>query len=320
MKIAFYNPFKDPQGFRNALQDFPDVDFAVANTADDLPEVLAGAEIVIVANRTYTEVPAAHIRNHGKALRWVAFLTSGFDKAEANGLPAGVTVTNMAGLRAFAVAEHAVFLMLALLRASRATETAQRNHDWARIPLTPLMDNAAGKHLVILGTGAIAQDIARKAKAFDMRVTGVSRRSGGLENFDALRPRQELIAAVSQADIFLVAALAADDTFGIVSREVIAAMQPHSYLVNIARGSLVDEAALIDALQARRIAGAGLDVQEQEPTPADHPLWSLDNVIVTPHVAGAGGEVPGLSHEGLFMENFNRWQAGEPLDKVVART
>ncbi len=320
MKIAFYNPFKDPQGFRDSLRKFPDVEFVVADTENDLPRALSGAEIVIVANRTYTEVPAAHIRKHGTALRWIAFMTSGFDKAEANGLPAGVIVTNMAGLRAFAVAEHAFFLMLSLFRASRATEAAQLGNEWARIPLTPLMNNAASKHLVIVGTGAIAQDFARKAKAFDMRVTGMSRRIGTLEHFDALRPREQLAAAAAEADVLLVAALAAEDTFGIISREVIRAMGPHSYLVNIARGSLVDEAALIEALQERQIAGAGLDVQEQEPMPADHPLWSLDNVIITPHVAGAGGDVPGLSHEGLFMENFRRWRAGEPLDKVVART
>ncbi|MCC2097115.1 MAG: D-2-hydroxyacid dehydrogenase [Hyphomicrobiales bacterium] len=320
MKIAFYNPFMDPHDFREALKPFEDVEFAVAKTEDDIPRAVTGAEILLVANRTYTDIPARHYRDYGKDLRWIAFTTSGFDKAEANGLPGGVTVTNMAGLRAFAVAEHAFFLMLSLLRASRASEKAQQAGEWSRIPLTPLMDNAAGKHLVIIGTGAIAQDFARKAKAFDMRITGISRRTGALDNFDALRPREELAAAAAQADVLLVAALAADDTFGIVSRNVIDAMQPHSYLVNIARGSLVDEPALIEALRAGRLAGAGLDVQAQEPTPPDHPLWSLDNVIVTPHVAGAGADFPGLSHASLFIANFKRWRAGQELDKIVART
>ena len=118
----------------------------------------------------------------------------------------------------------------------------------------------------------------------------------------------------------MVAALADEETFGMISHDVIGAMQPHAHIVNIARGSLIDEPALIEALQAGRIAGAGLDVQEEEPTPAGHPLWSLDNVILTPHLGGAGSGGLGVTHASLFTENLELWLAGKPLQKVVLRT
>lgn len=320
MKVAYFNEFKDPGEIRDALAAYPDVEFAVAKNDAELPAALAGAEAILVANRTYTEEPAKLIRDHGSDLRWIAFMTSGIDKAVANGLPSGVTVTNMAGLRAFSVAEQALYLMLALMRGARASEKAQQAAEWARIPLTPLMDNLTGKHLLIVGTGAIGQDIARKAKAFDMRVTGISRRTDPLDNFDRLRPRHELIAAAGEADVLMVAALAEEDTFGMISREVIAALPPHAHIVNIARGSLIDETALMDALEAGKLAGAGLDVQEEEPVPAGHRLWSLDNVIITPHLGGAGSGGLGVTHASLFTENLDLWLAGKPLVKVVAQT
>jgi len=320
MKVAYFNIYRDPSDIREALQAYPDVDLAVAENAAELPVALDGAEVILVANRTYTEEPARAIREHGKYLRWIAFTTSGIDKARSNGLPDGVIVTNMAGLRAFAVAEHAVFLMLALVRSSRANERAQQAPDWARIPMTPLMDNLAGKHLVIAGMGAIGQEIARKAKAFDMRVTGVSRGSAAPEHVDRMASRAELEALAADADILLAAAEANEDTFGIISRAVIDAMQPHAYFVNIARGSLVDEPALIDALRERRLAGAGLDVQEQEPVPPDHPLWLLDNVILTPHLGGSGSGGLGVTCASLFTRNLDLWIAGKPLEQIVLRT
>ena len=234
-----------------------------------------------------------------------------------NGFPAGVTVTNEAGLRAFAVAEHAFYLMLALMRQARAAVLAQERRDWARDALSAGMDNLAGKHLVILGTGAIGQEIARKAKAFDMRVTGVSRKTAPLANFDAILPRSELRAAARKADILLVAALADETTAKIVSRDTLAALPPRAFVVNIARGSLIDEAALADALTLRRIAGAGLDVQAEEPMLADSPLWGLDNLLLTPHTAGAGSKGTGETHASLFAANLARWLEGKRLDKIV---
>ena len=118
----------------------------------------------------------------------------------------------------------------------------------------------------------------------------------------------------------MVAAMADEDTFGIISKPVIDAMQSHACIVNIARGSLIDEPALIDALQNGRLGGAGLDVQDLEPTPPDHPLWQLDNVIITPHLGGAGSGGLGVTHSSMFSKNLELWLAGEPLTQVVMKT
>jgi D-2-hydroxyacid dehydrogenase (NADP+) len=203
------------------------------------------------------------------------------------------------------------------VRRVRDTESARATAFWTRDKTTPFLDNLAGKHIVIVGTGAIGQDIARKAKAFDMRVTGVSRVSHPLANFDALRPRSELVAAAREADVLMVAAMYDEATHKMISREVIDALGPKALVINIARGLLVDEAALVAALEAGRIGGAGLDVMEEEPLPASSPLWRLDNVLITPHIGGAGGKGTRASHSSMFADNLKLWLAGKPLEKVV---
>jgi phosphoglycerate dehydrogenase-like enzyme len=317
MKALLFSPHNSEEEFRAAFRAFPQVELAVAREAKDIPATLPGAELLIVANRVYDAQAAELIRSHGAALKWIQFTTSGIDKAVANGMPKGVIVTNLAGLRAFAVAEHALYLMLALARNARRSMDAFSKTDWARDDLSAGMDNLAGRHLVIVGVGAIGQDIARKAKAFDMRITGISRSAEKPGNFDAILPRSELRAAARKADYLMVAALADETTQEIISRDVIAALPKRAFVVNIARGSLIDEEALCDALEQGRIAGAGLDVQAIEPLPADHRLWRLDNVVLTPHTAGAGSQGTGATHASLVAENIARWLKGEKFEKIV---
>ena len=321
MKIVLFNQHDKFAELDEALARFPGPSFVRTTDLERLAQALPGAEILITANRTYTPDTAAIVRKYGTALRWVQFSTSGTDKARASGLPSGVVVTNAAGMRAFCVAEHALALMLALVRKLRQTEAARREEFWCRDVLTPSFDNLAGKHLLIVGIGAIGQEIARKAKAFDMVVTGVSRSTAALPNIDRIRPRSELVAACAEADIIVLAATSDETTHKILSREAIGAMQPTASVVNIGRGALVDEPALIEALQAKKIAGAGLDVMVTEPIPPGHPFWVLDNVVMTPHVAGAGAATPAGGFAAIFCENLRLWMDGKPLKQVViART
>jgi D-2-hydroxyacid dehydrogenase (NADP+) len=314
---AYFNPHGSPESFLRLMDTFPGLEMRVAEGGGaPLQAALAGAEVLITTNRAYSAENAATIRAHGASLRWIQFLTSGIDKAQGNGLPKGVTVTNVAGLRAFAVAEHGMFLLLGLMRRVRLTERARAQGAWSRDAVTPMLDNLAGKRLLILGCGAIGQEIARKAKAFDMRVTGVTRARGPLDHFDALLPRERLIEAAADCDALMVAAGYDEATHAIVSRAVIDALPARAMLVNVARGLIVDETALVDALRAKRIAGAGLDVMEEEPLPPDHPLWSMDEALITPHIAGAGGPGIGASHASMFADNLRRWRAGERLDKI----
>lgn len=197
-------------------------------------------------------------------------------------------------------------------------DAAKRDKVWRRDDISPKTGNLSGKHMVLIGLGAIGQEIARKAKAFDMTVTGISRTTDSIPNVDRILPRSELQAAAAEADILMVAAISNAETDKIVSRAVIGAMKPTAYVINIARGQMIDEPALIEALQAGRIAGAGLDVAVTEPLPADHPFWTLPNVLITPHIAGAGS--PGNDDGGfakIFIDNLRRWIDKKPLTKVV---
>ena len=138
-----------------------------------------------------------------------------------------------------------------------------------------------------------------------------------MPNVDRIRPRAELVAACAEADIVLMAALYEDGAEKLLGRAAIEAMKPTAYVINVARGALIDEGALIDALQAGRIAGAGLDVTVEEPLPAGHKLWSMNNVLFTPHIAGAGSNGTGEGIPAVVTGNLRRWIAGEPLLKIV---
>ena len=319
MRIVHFNQTdpKVPDDLVGALHAFPQVTLLATGNPDELPTALAGSEILIVNNRSYDPGNAKIIRDNAASLRWIQFSTSGTDNGAKNGFPSGVVVTNVAGLRAFSVAEQALVLMLALVRQVHAIEKARDRTDWCRDAITPAMDNLAGKHLVIIGMGAVGQDVARKAKAFDMRVTGVTRAKGEMRHVDRLRPRSDLAAACAEADMVLIAATHDPTTDKFFGREALAGMKPTAYVINVARGQLVDEPALIEALQAKKIAGAGLDVTFDEPTPKDHPFWKMPNVVLSPHVGGAGSAGTGGGLGAIFADNLNLWLKGEPLTKVV---
>jgi phosphoglycerate dehydrogenase-like enzyme len=317
MKVVTYDPYARDRGLEAALAQWPDVTAVITDDVVVLARELPGAEVLITGNRSYLPDVAQIIRDGAQGLKWIQFTTSGIDKAIGNGLPAGVIVTNCAGARAFSVAEHALFLMLAVARNVRATEQARVAKHWCRDDVTPSLFNLCGKRLVIIGLGAIGQEIARKAKAFDMHVTGVSRSVTALPNFDDLQPRDNLVTACAGADIVVMAAVLDDTTAQLMSRAAIDAMAPNAVFVNIGRGGLVDEPALIAALQEGRIGGAGLDVTAVEPLPVDHPFWQMPQVIVTPHTAGAGSEPPGGSVLPIVVDNLMRWRAGQPLTKIV---
>ena len=318
MRIVLLESGERYLGLEDALKAFPGTSLTRTRDQATLAAAMPEAEILIASNRLYTADNAAVIRANAQALKWIQFTTSGIDKAEAVGLPSGVVVTNSAGLRSFAVAEHAFALMLGLMRKLRVTEQARLEKIWRRDEIAPTTSNLSDKHLVLIGLGAIGQDIARRAKAFDMTVTGISRTTDAIPHVDRIRPRGDLQAVAADADVICIAAISDAETEKIVSRAVIAAMKPSAYIVNISRGPMIDEPALVEALQAGKIAGAGLDVAVTEPLPADHPFWTLPNVLLTPHIGGSGGQ--GDSHAAfikIFIDNLRRWVEKKPLTKVV---
>jgi phosphoglycerate dehydrogenase-like enzyme len=319
MHVVYFDSFNRRSTLAKAFEKLPDVILRRCVEQHELAEALQTAEVLLIGNRAYEEATAATILKHGQKLKWIQFTSSGLDNAHKFGLPPGVTITNAAGLRSGVVAEHAFALMLGVARRLQAMEHAKAREDWRRDESTPGIISLTGKHLLIVGLGAIGQDIARKAKAFDMTVTGISRTTSPVDNVNTVRPREQLGDACAEADVVVMSASFEPGQQPLLGRDAIDRMKPTAILVNIARGGLIDEPALIAALNEKRIAGAGLDVSMLEPLPAGHPLWKAEGALLTPHIAGAGSDESNAGLNALLADNMQRWLSGATLKHVVTQ-
>jgi D-2-hydroxyacid dehydrogenase (NADP+) len=300
------------------LRDFPEVEAAKADTLESLVDVLDGAEILHVYNSAFTADFARLVRDKGRALKWIQFTTVGVEIGLNAGLPEGVWVTNSGDVSQRVLAGHAMALMLGVMRGFRPFERLRAQRKWSRNAMSSHMIETEGARMIILGMGRIGQDIARKAKAFDMEVICVTRAPvPAVPEIDRVVPREKLGEVLPTADVVMVAMPLDSSTQGFLSGEKIALMQETAIVVNISRGKVVDEAALACALAEGRIKGAGLDAFAEEPLPAASPLWDLPNVLMTPHVGGLGGRELWRRMSELIRENTRRYLSGEPLKHVV---
>ena len=216
-------------------------------------------------------------------LKWVHSLGTGTDGiTDSPFLGKDVVVTATRGIHGAPMSEMAFLTMLAFARDFRRIERQRVERKWERYTGTLLNEKTVG----ILGLGAIAEDMAPRFKAFGMRVVGISRTKRAIPGFDAVFSRAELTEAVKDLDYFVLLLPLEDDSRDIVSDKVLAAMKPSAFLINLARGDVIDEAAMIAALRDGVIAGAGLDVFSIEPPAADNPLWDMPNVMMTPRIGG----------------------------------
>jgi D-2-hydroxyacid dehydrogenase (NADP+) len=244
-------------------------------------------------------------------LRWIQCLGSGVDGLVDRGdLASSVWVTSARGVHDVCVSETAFALMLSMARDVPRLVRQQAERRWNVWQASVL----AGRTVGILGVGLIAEALAKRCKAFDMRVEGVSSRSSAL-HFDRLRDYSQLSEAVADFDHFVVLAPLSAQTRGIVDASVLARMKPSAVLINVSRGGVVDEAALIQALREKRLAGAALDVFEHEPLQAESPLWSMDNVLISPHAAGQHRDYA-RDVMDIVSVNYNAMRTGRLSDLV----
>ena len=265
--------------------------------------------------------PEAALLKEATRLRW---LCSDFAGVEGY-LPSEVwprpdcLLSNSSGAYGPAIAEHIVMVLLMLLRRMPEYQSAMAERAWPC--LTPIR-SLTGSRVVVLGTGDVGRSAARRLRALGAAVTGVCR-SGRAEEpaFDRVLPVGQLNELLPQADALVMALPATAETAGVLSRERIALLGPQALVVNVGRGSAIDQPALVEALTARRLAGAALDVMEPEPLPPDHPLWQCPNTILTPHVSGnmALGLTCDLDVD-MFCRDLGRYAAGEPLENLVDRS
>ncbi|HWL03639.1 MAG TPA: D-2-hydroxyacid dehydrogenase [Xanthobacteraceae bacterium] len=255
------------------------VSVQVINDVDEIDPHLATMDVLMTYG-TFLRDRAEHVFGHSPRLRWIQALGSGIDNLR----PArnDIVITCIRGIHDSAVSEAAFSGMLALSRNLPQVLRNQQARNWERLP-SRLLD---GKCVGMLGVGLIAEALARRCKAFGMTVVGITSRTSAVPGFDQLRPRRALLEAVADLDILVVLAPYTADNHHLVDAATLAAMKPGSFLVNVARGGVVDEAALLRSLQSGHIAGAALDVFAEEPLADRSPFWTMPNVIVTPHVAG----------------------------------
>jgi phosphoglycerate dehydrogenase-like enzyme len=251
-------------------------------------------------------------------LRWVHTFSAGVDRHVPEMAKfERVLLTNNTGSYDVPIAEHVIAMIFAAAKRVPEHLAAQGRHEWQRE--TPHAE-VRGQTLVILGMGSIGSELARLAGGLGMRVVGIRRdasRPGG-PGVERIAPPERLLAEAPEADYLAITAALTPQTRGMVSVAVLRAIKPTAWVINIARGPIVDEAALAAALMEKRIGGAALDVFETEPLPATSPLWDCPNAILTPHISNSSPRVRERSL-ALVAENVRRFKAGEPLLNVVDR-
>jgi phosphoglycerate dehydrogenase-like enzyme len=310
MKAVIY-PFGPNEPSTKLIEDFPQLDWTKVGSPDEVARVIGGAAIYVTSNRVCTPTVGAAL-GKGRALRWVHFTSSGIERGVAMGFPTGVTVTNSTGVKTTMVSEHAMALLLALLRRMPDSRVGQTAHRWMREEVNRKVGTLEGATVCIIGLGNIGRELARKLKAFDARPIGVSRAGKAGGDIEAVYPRERLGEALALADAVVITTSGDETSRHMIGAAELAAMKPTAFIVNVARGNIIVEPALIDALRGGRLAGAGLDVADMEPPAADNPLWDMPNVIMSPHIAG-GGSTGYPQHKKLFAENLERFRAGKPL-------
>ncbi len=243
-------------------------------------------------------------------LRWYHTVSAGVENMPLPELAQrGIVLTNNSGSYDIQIAEHLMAFVFAASRQLHRYRDNQRAVEWKEEAHQELR----GATIVVYGMGSIGGEIARLASAIGMRVIGVRRKAGPVEpGIDRVVAADRLAEVVGEADYLAIAAPLTAATRGAISREVISRMKPTAWIMNIARGAIVDEPAMVEALQAKRIGGAALDVFTTEPLPKESPLWTLENVIITPHHSGSSPRA-GERTLALFAENLRRYKAGEPL-------
>ncbi len=248
------------------------------SVAEALPHAGDCEVLIALAHEITDELLAAMPK-----LRYIAALSTGVDHLwTCKNLRPDIRITNGRGIHGPQMAEMAFLYMIGLSRDYRRMEENQRGHIWKRWAQPVLV----GKTVVIVGIGAISEAVALRCKAFDMRVVGVSNARKESPGFDLIVPRARLIEAAAMADYLIVLAPLDETTRHMINAPVFAAMKPSSFIINLARGDVIDEPAMIHALQSGGIAGAGLDVFSVEPLPQDNPLWDMPNVMMSPRVGG----------------------------------
>lgn len=284
----------------------------VVRDATELDAVIDATDVLAVYD--FRTKLVEHLGARAGELDWIHAASAGVDAVLTPAVVAGPTlVTNAQGVFDDAIAEFVLAVLLVFAKDLRTTFALQQQHTWRHRETERL----AGRQVVVVGAGSIGRSISRLCRTTGMSVRGVARRSRSEDpDFDAVVSVDQLHTELAAADDVVLATPLTADTHRLIDRAAFAAMRPGTRLVNIGRGPVVDHDALLEALRSGRVGAAALDVFDEEPLPADHPFWDMDQVIVSPHMSGdVVGWIDALGAQ--FLANLDRWKAGEPLHHTV---
>ncbi|TNE43893.1 MAG: D-2-hydroxyacid dehydrogenase [Sphingomonadales bacterium] len=289
-----------------------DLDVRWFGTHEEALEAVADAEIGWFD--MYDQAAMADTLRAAKKLKWLNSIYAGLDFMPMDVLiDRGITVTNGAGINALTIAEYVVMGMLTTAKGYRDVVRAQERREWLQD--SPGKRELAGSKALLLGYGAIGKLIKPRLEGFDVEVT-VVRRSGG----EGVLTPDEWRSKLGEFDWVILAVPATPETDGMIGADELAAMKNDAVIVNIARGAVIDQPALVEALEKKQIGGAFLDVTTPEPLPEDHPLWALDNAHITMHLSGRAQDKMFIRSADRFLENLDRYRKGEPVGPIFDPT
>lgn len=306
--------WRAPEWFAPRLRlEFPQIEIVQVQDFGALNDEIADADVLVGFSLRGDQFVKA------KKLRWIHSNAAAVHQLMSPELKASnVLLTNASSVHAPVVAEHVIAVMFALAKRLPSAMRFQEKSRWAQNEIYKEQpQELAGSTLLLVGLGSIGKEALARAKAVGMRVIAVRQHpERGNDGADAVFATTDLSKALADADFVVLAAPLTAATEHVINAKTLAATKPGAFLVNVSRGPLIDDAALIAALRARKIAGAALDVFAEEPLPADSPYWSLENCLITPHTAAVTSKL-WERHYTLLAENLRRFQNGQPLAAVV---
>lgn len=287
------------------------VDWTIVSPDVLQPEVLSQAEVIVCGHFAQEWLP------HCERLRWVQFLGAGVEGSLSPELLASdIILTNASGVHAVPIAEHVFGMMLMFARGLHRCVRQQMQAVWIRDGFRRDVRELHGATLGVIGLGAIGSAVAQRGKAFGMRVIAMRRRSQEQPPYvDVLLPPERMAELLHESEWVVLCVPLTSETRGLVGERELRQMRRDAILINIARGKVLDQSALIRALQNGWIAGAGLDVSDPEPLPADSPLWRMPNVIISPHVSGVTPRY-GERAADIFLQNLRAYLDRDPAAMV----
>jgi phosphoglycerate dehydrogenase-like enzyme len=293
------------------LEAEKDVDLTVVTTIDELAVALPGADGLVAIDCALELAPRVREILHAPTttIRWLHVLSAGREGFDAADVPASIIVTGAAGAHSPALAEHLMGFILAWARRTPEIARATARHEWDRT-ISGSIVSLERKTLLIVGLGHAGLQLAKRARVFDMRIIAVNRSLKSDPLVDEVYPLTKLHEALAQADFIALTIAQTPETERMIGAAEFAVCKPTAYLTNVARGALIDQAALLEALQTGKIAGAGIDVTEPEPLPSGDPLWTAPNLIISPHCAGGTSPLSLQRLAGRVIENLERFRSG----------